>query len=171
VRCAPPPVDPLDSASAAPRATDEARRAALSRARCAFAEHYFHLLESIEYSLDAESAACGRLLRDYEIFDFAGLSLKNCNVTTLRISAKLASAFAQHYPETIAKTAVVNLPGWAVGAMNMLLGAMPQRVRERVTLLAAGEHDALLNDLDSEAASLLHADRATLTRHRGAAQL
>ena len=180
-------------------------------------EHYFHLLESIEYSLDAESMACGRLLRDYEVFDFKGLSFKNCNVTTLRITARLAAAFTQNYPETIAKTAVINLPScaaarrpsqhthggcatrrspfctvwseqwaadapdarayacpgrrWAVPPMNMLLGAMPARVSERVTLLGDGQHDALLADVDAVAARLLYADRHTLTRHRGDAML
>lgn len=79
-------------------------------------EHYFHLLESLEYSLDSESVACGRLLRDYEVFDFKGLSFKNCNVTTLRITARLAAAFTQNYPETIAKTAVINLPSCATHA-------------------------------------------------------
>ena len=134
-------------------------------------EHYYHLLESTQYSLDAESAHFGRLLQDYEVFDFQGLSLRNCNVTTLRISARLAAAFTQNYPECIAKTCVINLPSWAIGPMNMLLTAMPSRVRDKVSILGEGETEELLSDVDSECARLLFSDRATLTRHRGEAKL
>ena len=55
--------------------------------------------------------------------------------------------------------------------MNMLLSAMPTRVRDRVTLLAGGQEDSIHTDIDAEAARLLHADRHTLTRHRGDARL
>ena len=51
--------------------------------------------------------------------------------------------------------------------MNMLLGAMPTRVSERVTLLPEGAHDALLADVDAEAQRLLYADRHAITRNRG----
>ena len=92
-------------------------------------------------------------------------------MTTLRITASLAGAFTQNYPETIAKTSVINLPSWAVGPMNMLLSAMPARVRDKVSLLGADEMGTLLADLDEEAARLLFSDRATLTHHRGEAKL
>lgn len=55
--------------------------------------------------------------------------------------------------------------------MNMLISAMPARVRDRVSLLPEGHQDALLADVDAETASLLHADRHTLTRYRGESRL
>jgi hypothetical protein len=157
------------------------------------------LLESIQYSLDAESVRCGRLLSNYEIFDFRGLSLRNYNITTLRISIRLALSFSNNYPETLAKAAIINLPAWAVYGMNMIVSphrephpalarsrvlslrpcvrarrqtaALPASVRTKIAILGDDYRDTLLLDVDDECAGLLDADRLELIRHRGKANL
>ena len=48
---------------------------------------------------------------------------------------------------------------------------MPERVRNRVSLLGPKDHETLLADLDKEGTALLHADHDTVTRHRSAAKV
>jgi len=133
---------------------------------------YFSLLEDLYRSLNEQSADAGTLLRMYEIFDLEGISVRQAvSPLVLGFARSTLTVVARVYCGTTQRAVVLNTPRALKGLLNGVIQAMPARVKQRVLVLGANYHDALADDLDSEALAFLSADGATLTAHRAPKQL
>lgn len=72
--------------------------------------YYYSLLDTMLTSLDAESAACGQLLRMYEVFDMQGMSMRQVSWKVLGFARALINVVLGVYAEVTCKAVLLNLP-------------------------------------------------------------
>ena len=132
---------------------------------------YYDILESGQHSLNAESEAVGVMMRSYDIFDMAGLSLAQLSLPTMQIAKVLLGVFASIYAETTGRSVIINLP-WALRVPVMgPIKVLPQRVQVKVAVLGDNWREVLAQELDEDAMRLLGDPHVDLTAHRGAVLL
>lgn len=131
-------------------------------------KYYYGMLEDMQHTLDVESLACGALLRTYEVWDMAGITVGQLlSPTVLRVSISVLKIFSKAFTGITARVCIINMPAWAVRLLDPLLAAVPAHVRSRVVVLGADWEPTVAQDVDAEALSLIKADASTLARHRG----
>lgn len=90
-------------------------------------------------------------LGTYDVYDCAGVSWEQCEMSALRVMQRCVSLGTQHYPENLYRCFVINAPKWASFVWGMLKTVLNERTREKI-VIASGVPDSLRDALGGEEA-------------------
>ena len=132
--------------------------------------HYLAMLEARYHGLNADSAACGRLLSAYEIYDMSELSVwQVVGLPALRFAGAVIDAYKGAYPGVCCRSVMCNVPPALALPIRRILSLVPEHMQRKLLLLGESERfeDFASDELDASALAMLRADARTLLAHAG----
>lgn len=97
-------------------------------------------------SIAADTESEHRDDRVLEIYDLAGVSVKQISVKGIKMLSHSITLCQAHYPEDLAQTFVINAPPHFNAAWNILKGVMNERTRAKIQV-SSGDFDGRLAEL------------------------
>lgn len=97
----------------------------------------FLCINEILYQIhDEVTRRTGRLTKLVRVFDFSGLTFKKFSISFAKKYAAASHFSENFYPQLLGAIFVVNMPGWFVKFLAMFRPLLPQRVVEKVNIIA-----------------------------------